>query len=46
MRPDLPAGDGMITFEDFVHAFRRNRKEELAKADHERQANLRQAFQV
>jgi len=39
-------GDGIITFEDFVHAFRQARQEELAKADHERQANLRKTFQI
>ncbi|KAF0314491.1 Calmodulin [Amphibalanus amphitrite] len=39
-------GDGIITFEDFVEAFRTSRREELAKADHERQANLRQTFQI
>ena len=42
----MSTGDGIITFEDFVLAFRQSRKEELAKADHERQANLRQTFQV
>ena len=40
------SGDGIITFEDFVQAFRQARKEELAKAVHERQANLRKTFQV
>ena len=44
--PRLFSGDGIITFEDFVQAFRQARKNELAKADHERQANLRKTFQV